>query len=310
MTSTAPDATYAGPALSDGTRYWWTVRTIDAQGRTSQWARAGAVRHRARLDLGRPADLGGQPAGREEQRLGVPARQRLDLPQARPRRDGLRDGHVHRARPPVRVPAVAERHASSASARPEPPDPVTDTEYSAWDVTSALQAGHQHVRRARLHDVRPRRFQLELVVQYKDGTTPGVGDRAELAGHGRRRRLPGGGQHQPRATTPRRSRTSTPSTTRSASTPPATRRPGPGLGAARPSRATIAGPDPRPRRQRAAGGAQAGEDHRARPRAVPARLRRHPGRRAPPHPGLARRGRRCGSSAARCCPAPPASSTS
>jgi hypothetical protein len=38
VTSSAPDAGYDGPALSDGTRYWWMVRSIDAQGRTSQWS--------------------------------------------------------------------------------------------------------------------------------------------------------------------------------------------------------------------------------------------------------------------------------
>jgi hypothetical protein len=38
VTAAAPDASYTGPSLSDGTRYWWTVRTFDAQGRASQWA--------------------------------------------------------------------------------------------------------------------------------------------------------------------------------------------------------------------------------------------------------------------------------
>jgi len=33
-------AAYAGPALRAGTRYWWTVRTRDAQGRVSRWAAA------------------------------------------------------------------------------------------------------------------------------------------------------------------------------------------------------------------------------------------------------------------------------
>src|ERR1700761_3844739 len=38
VTSADPDASYAGPPLSAGTRYWWTVRTTDAQGRTGLWS--------------------------------------------------------------------------------------------------------------------------------------------------------------------------------------------------------------------------------------------------------------------------------
>jgi alpha-L-rhamnosidase len=38
VTSTSPWGSYDGPALPDGTRYWWTVRTYDAQGHPGSWA--------------------------------------------------------------------------------------------------------------------------------------------------------------------------------------------------------------------------------------------------------------------------------
>jgi alpha-L-rhamnosidase len=46
---------------------------------------------------------------------------------------------------------------------------VTDTEYSAWDVTSALKRGNDAFGALAYATSTPR-FQLELVVQYKDGT--------------------------------------------------------------------------------------------------------------------------------------------
>lgn len=38
VAGTDPWGTYTGPALEPGTRYWWTVRTFDAQGHPGPWA--------------------------------------------------------------------------------------------------------------------------------------------------------------------------------------------------------------------------------------------------------------------------------
>jgi alpha-L-rhamnosidase len=168
VTSTAPDATYAGPALSDGTRYWWTVRTIDAQGRTSQWAppaqfgtALGSTWDAVPIWAGNPP--GGKSSGWAFLR-----------------------GNVWIYHKPVLAATVYATGTSTEPARQyvfrlslngtvlgvgpvRPPDPVTDTEYSAWDVTSALKAGNDTFG-ALAYTTSTPRFQLELVVQYKDGT--------------------------------------------------------------------------------------------------------------------------------------------
>src|SRR5262249_13837887 len=68
VTSGSPDASYAGPALRDGTRYWWAVRTEDAQGQQGPWsvpAQFGTALGApwAGLRVGAKARAGGKSSG-------------------------------------------------------------------------------------------------------------------------------------------------------------------------------------------------------------------------------------------------------
>jgi alpha-L-rhamnosidase len=114
-----------------------------------------------------------------------------------------------------------------------PPDPAAGTEYSAWDVTSALRSGSDTFG-ALAYTASNRRFELELIVQYQDGSRQVWGSGTNWQGLDGGAAYPAAGSISP-SIMPRPSRTSTPSVTRSASTPPATSRPEPRAGP-RPSR--------------------------------------------------------------------------
>jgi Bacterial alpha-L-rhamnosidase 6 hairpin glycosidase domain/Bacterial alpha-L-rhamnosidase C-terminal domain/Bacterial alpha-L-rhamnosidase concanavalin-like domain len=167
-TGSTPDATYAGRALRDGTRYWWTVRTLDAQGHTSQWAS--------------PAQFG-TALGSTWDALPVWA---SSPPGGKSSGWAFLRGNVRIRHKPVLAATVYASGTSTEPARQyvfrlslngtvlgvgpaRPPDPVTGTEYSAWDVTSALTPGNDTFG-ALAYAVSTPCFQLELVVQYKDGT--------------------------------------------------------------------------------------------------------------------------------------------
>src|ERR1700722_12936076 len=168
VTGAAPDASYVGPALRDGTRYWWMVRTIDAQGRTSQWSA--------------PAQFG-TALGSTWDVLPVWA---ASPPGGKSSGWAFLRGNVWIYHKPVLAATVYATGTSTEPARQyvfrlslngtvlgvgpvRPPDPVTVTEYSAWDVTSALKPGSDAFGALAYATSTPR-FQLELVVQYKDGT--------------------------------------------------------------------------------------------------------------------------------------------
>jgi alpha-L-rhamnosidase len=177
VTSGAPDATYAGPALRDGTRYWWTVRTFDAQGRASQWsapAQFGTALGSTWDTV--PVWAGSPPGGKSSGWAFLRGSVRID-------------------RKPVLAATVYATGTSTEPTRQyvfrlslngtvlgvgpaRPPDPVTDTEYSAWDVTSELKPGSTDTFGALAYTTSTPRFQLELVIQYKDGTreTWGTGE--------------------------------------------------------------------------------------------------------------------------------------
>jgi alpha-L-rhamnosidase len=168
VTSASPAAPYAGPALSDGTRYWWTVRTLDTQGRVSRWAA--------------PAQFGTALAATWDV-LPVWARQ---PPGGKSSGWAFLRGSVLIDRKPVLAATVYATGMSTEPARQyvfrlslngtvlgtgpvRPPDPVTDTVYSAWDVTSALRGGANAFGALAYSTSHPS-FALELIVQYKDGT--------------------------------------------------------------------------------------------------------------------------------------------
>lgn len=168
VTSASPDAAYAGPALGGGTRYWWTVRTFDAQGRASQWA---------------PASQFGTAPGPAWAATPVWARQPVG---GKSSGWAFLRGTVLIDRKPVTAATVYAAGRSTEPARQyvfrlsvngtvlgvgpvRPPDPVTGSEYSAWDVTGALRAG-VNAFGALAYSASHPSFQLELIVQYRDGT--------------------------------------------------------------------------------------------------------------------------------------------
>jgi hypothetical protein len=78
VTGGTPGATYAGRALRDGTRYWWTVRTLDAQGWPDRLGRRHAAAGGCPPRRRRPAGGRGRGACRGHGRLRLaPGRHRL-----------------------------------------------------------------------------------------------------------------------------------------------------------------------------------------------------------------------------------------
>ncbi len=168
VTSGAPDASYAGPALRDGTRYWWTVRTFDAQGKASLWSAAAQFGTALGATWDATAIWARAPAGRASSGWAF-----------------LR-GQLAVGRKPVLAATVYATGGSTETTRqyvyrlslngrvlgvgpPRPADPATQSEYQAWDVTRDLRAGTNVVGALAYTSAHPE-FQLELVVQYRDGT--------------------------------------------------------------------------------------------------------------------------------------------
>jgi len=163
----SPDAAYAGPALAAGTRYWWTVRTFDDQGRASRWAEA------AQFGTALSPAWDAKPvwAGR--------------APGTQPSGWAFLRGSVQINDKPVVAATVYAAAGSTEPARQyvfrlslngavlgvgpvRPPDPKTGNQYSAWDVTKAIKGGTDTFG-ALAYTASNRRFQLELVVEYADG---------------------------------------------------------------------------------------------------------------------------------------------
>ena len=113
------------------------------------------------------------------------------------------------ARPPSRPASTCSGCRSTATVLgvgpARPPDPVTGTEYSAWDVTRALTPGNDTFG-ALAYAASTRGFQLELVVEYKDGTRQAWGTRSDWQALDGGAVYPAAGSVSPR-TTPRRWRT-------------------------------------------------------------------------------------------------------
>ena len=167
VTSGAPDATYRGADLAEGTRYWWAVRTFDAQGRAGQWSA--------------PAQFGTALGAAWD---ALPIWARAPAGHASSGWAFLR-GQLAVGRTPVRAATVYATGGSTETTRqyvyrlslngkvlgvgpPRPADPVTQAVYQAWDVTRDLRAGTNVFGALAYTTARPD-FQLELVVQYQDG---------------------------------------------------------------------------------------------------------------------------------------------
>jgi hypothetical protein len=168
VTGASPDASYAGPALSAATRYWWEVRTTDAQGRSSQWSAPaqfgtalGASWH-AQAVWGRTP-----PHGTSSGWAFLRGQLAIDDKPLLAATVYATGGTTEATRQYVFRLSVNGTVIGVGPARP--PDPGTESVYSGWDVTSLLKAGSNAFGALAYSAAHPY-FSLELVVQYKDGT--------------------------------------------------------------------------------------------------------------------------------------------
>ena len=167
VAASTPYGAYQGPGLAVATRYWWTVRTFDAEGNAGPWALPAQFGTAlsgwlARAIWSRPA--GGKNSGWAFLR-----------------------GTLRVGAQPVLAATVYASGASTAPAHqwvyrlslngkvlgvgPTPsPDQSTTTEYNSWDVTSALAPDSTATFGALAYTPLDQQFVLELVIQYADGT--------------------------------------------------------------------------------------------------------------------------------------------
>ena len=166
VAGTAPWTAYRGTAaLASGTRYWWSVRTWDAQGHASAWAAVAGFGTALHSWSARP----------------------IWSPPVRGKSSGwafLR-GTIAIARKPVRSATV---YATALSTAPThqyvfrlsvnghvigdgPALPTRNAvDYQAWDVTQYLRTGTRDTFGSLAYTPSNQRFELEVVVEYTDGT--------------------------------------------------------------------------------------------------------------------------------------------
>jgi hypothetical protein len=162
-----PYGPYNGPGFAAASRYWWTVRTFDAQGNPGPWAT--------------PAEFGTALSGWSAQAIWSKPVNGKNSGWAFLR------GTLKVANKPVLAAAVYASAASTAPAHqwvfrlsvngkvvgvgPVPsPAQHTTTEYSAWDVTSLLAKGSTDTFGALAFTQLDQQFVLQVVIQYTDGT--------------------------------------------------------------------------------------------------------------------------------------------
>ena len=189
VTSADPLAAYRGPKLSVGTRYWWTVRTYDAGGTAGPWASASEFgtalpaawdaapiwsRARDGKDSGWAFLRGTVTIAREPIEAATvyatgastqPALQyvfRLSL-------NGNVLGVGPTEAPGTSTTLAGASGGSGTLGEIGDPDPTNVNEYWAWDVTSQLKAGKDAFG-ALAYSTQRQDFELELVVQYANGT--------------------------------------------------------------------------------------------------------------------------------------------
>jgi alpha-L-rhamnosidase len=167
VSGAAAGADYAGPALHAGTRYWWSVRTVDAQGRPSQWSAPaqfgtalGATWQTQAIWSRTP------PAGTSSGWAFLRGQLAIHDKPIAAATVYATGGSTEATRQYVFRLSVNGQVVGVGPARPL--DPANQSMYSGWDVTKLLKAGTDSFG---VLGYTPRHsyFQLELVVQYKDG---------------------------------------------------------------------------------------------------------------------------------------------
>jgi alpha-L-rhamnosidase len=165
--SSSPDGAYNGPGFAGASRYWWTVRTFDAQGNAGPWAA--------------PAEFGAGLPGWSAQAIWSQPVNGKNSGWAFLR------GTLKVANKPVKAATVYAAAASTAPAHQwvfrlsvngriigvgPVPSPIqsTTTEYSSWDVTSLLAPGSTDTFGALAFTQLDQQFVLQVVIQYTDGS--------------------------------------------------------------------------------------------------------------------------------------------
>jgi alpha-L-rhamnosidase len=167
VAASAPYGSYHGPGLAAASRYWWTVRTFDAEGDAGAWA--VPAQFGTALSSWSARAIWSAPAGGKNSGWAF-----------------LR-GAITVASKPVLAATVYAAGASTAPAHqwvyrlslngkvlgvgPTPsPDQSTTTEYNSWDVTSLLSPGSAAAFGALAYTQLDQQFVLEVVIQYLDGS--------------------------------------------------------------------------------------------------------------------------------------------
>jgi alpha-L-rhamnosidase len=167
VTGTAPYTAYHGPALGSYTRYWWTVRTYDAQGTAGPWA-TPAQFQTALGGTWAATPIWSQPAGGKNSGWAF-----------------LR-GTVSIASKPVIAATVYATGLSTVPAHQyvfrlsvngqvlgdgpaQPPAPGGAPQYQAWDVTPYVKGGAKTTFGALAYAAADQRFELELIVEFEGG---------------------------------------------------------------------------------------------------------------------------------------------
>ncbi len=276
VAGTAPWTAYHGPALKDATRYWWTVRTWDGQGHAGPWSRpaqfgtALAASWSASPVWSPPA--GGKTSGWAFLR-GTIAIAGKTVVSATAYATGLSTAPTHQY---VFRLSVNGRVLGDGPALPTP----NAVQYQAWDVTRYLRAGTADTFGALAYTPADQRFELEVVVEYADGTRA-------VWGTGPGWQALDGGQVYPAAGSVGTAYYTLPVEDLNAGAYPF----GfdtPEFNATGWSAAVVKAPvtrlAPLPTANMIAGAASPGEGHAARPRPLPHRLRHDPARRPAPEP--------------------------
>jgi hypothetical protein len=148
VAASTPYGPYQGPGLAAANRYWWTVRTFDAEGQAGPWATP--AQFGTALSSWSARAIWSQPAGGKNSGWAF-----------------LRGTIIVAGKPLL----AATVYASGASIGPTPSqDQSSTTEYNSWDVTSILTPNSVQTFGALGYTQLDQQFVLELVIQYADGS--------------------------------------------------------------------------------------------------------------------------------------------
>jgi alpha-L-rhamnosidase len=166
VSGAAPWTTYTGPALARTTRYWWTVRTWDAEGNAGPWAAPAqfgtSVGSSWTVKPIWSPPAGGKTSGWAFLRGTITVANK-PVVAATAYATGLSTAPTHQY---VFRLSVNGKILGDGPALPTP----NAVEYQAWDVTGNLAAGSKDTFGALAYTTTDQRFQLQVVVQYADGT--------------------------------------------------------------------------------------------------------------------------------------------